>query len=67
MLEFYGEGPGLRHARKHLGWYLDRACAPVTGETRAAVMTSRDPAEVRALMTAALSAGVNGESMKEAA
>ena len=67
MLEFYGEGPGLRHARKHLGWYLDRASAPVTGETRAAVMTSRDPAEVRALMTAALSAGVNGESMKEAA
>ncbi|WP_407808322.1 tRNA-dihydrouridine synthase, partial [Staphylococcus aureus] len=24
MLEFYGREAGLRHARKHLGWYLDR-------------------------------------------
>lgn len=67
MLEFYGEAAGLRHARKHLGWYLDRARAPVSGETRAAVMTSKEPAEVRALMAAALSAGVNEETMKEAA
>lgn len=67
MLEFYGEAAGVRHARKHLGWYLDRARAPVAGETRAAVMTSKDPAEVRALMTAALSAGADDESMKEAA
>ncbi len=67
MLEFYGEAAGLRHARKHLGWYLDRARVPVAGETRAAVMTSKEPAEVRALMAAALSAGVNEETMKEAA
>ncbi|RFC66296.1 tRNA dihydrouridine synthase DusB [Fulvimarina endophytica] len=24
MLSHYGSGAGLRHARKHLGWYLDR-------------------------------------------
>ncbi len=24
MLAFYGEQAGIRHARKHLGWYLDR-------------------------------------------
>lgn len=67
MLEFYGEAPGLRHARKHLGWYLDRAPTPVSSETRAAVMTSKSPADVRTLMTAALSAGADDESMKEAA
>lgn len=67
MLEFYGEAAGLRHARKHLGWYLDRARAPVPGETRAAIMTSKEPAEVRALMAAALSAKGNEEAMKEAA
>ncbi|MCX8997761.1 tRNA dihydrouridine synthase DusB [Rhizobiaceae bacterium BDR2-2] len=67
MLEFYGEAAGVRHARKHLGWYLDRARVAVSGDIRAAVMTSKHPAEVRALMTSALSAVPNDEAMKEAA
>lgn len=28
MLAHYGVGAGLRHARKHLGWYLDQAGVP---------------------------------------
>jgi nifR3 family TIM-barrel protein len=46
MLSLYGVGQGLRHARKHLGWYLDRH-APGTATTlRSAIMTSVDPCEV---------------------
>lgn len=67
MLDFYGETAGIRHARKHLGWYLDRAPAPVSTEIRSAVMTSKTSGEVRALMQAALSAEATGKAMKEAA
>jgi nifR3 family TIM-barrel protein len=43
MLALYGTGQGLRHARKHLGWYLDRH-APHTDRTmRTAIMTGLDP------------------------
>ena len=66
MLAFYGVDAGLRHARKHLGWYLDRARVAVPAEVRAAVLTSKDPREVRGLMLAALSAKPD-EPMKEAA
>ncbi|MBC6407585.1 MAG: tRNA dihydrouridine synthase DusB [Rhodobacteraceae bacterium] len=44
MLGFYGQGLGLRVARKHLGWYADAAgTAP---SLRRALLTSRDPAQV---------------------
>lgn len=49
MLEHYGLEAGLRHARKHVGWYLDRL-SQATGinlsQDRAAVMTATDPASV---------------------
>ena len=52
MLRFYGPDLGLRVARKHLGWYMDRAGtdAPV----RRAVLTARDPALVLRLLPQAL-------------
>jgi nifR3 family TIM-barrel protein len=52
ILGFYGTDPGLRVARKHLGWYLDDAgtCAAL----RRAVLTARDPATVLALLPDAL-------------
>ena len=46
MLDFYGVEAGLRHARKHVGWYLDRFAPGLAADTRAAVMTARDPAFV---------------------
>ena len=46
MLSLYGEQQGLRHARKHLGWYLDRNCPARLPQTRAAIMTSTDPLHV---------------------
>ena len=49
ILSFYGTALGVRVARKHLGWYLDRAAAP-----KAEVMTATDPALVLRLIRAAL-------------
>jgi nifR3 family TIM-barrel protein len=50
MLSLYGVESGLRQARKHLGWYLERH-APETGaEQRKAILTSRDPVEVCRLL-----------------
>jgi len=47
MLSHYGPMPGIRIARKHLGWYLDRAgIGSSPSGLRSAVMTSNDPAEV---------------------
>lgn len=49
MLGFYGVELGLKVARKHLGWYLDRAGAP-----KAEVLTATDPAQVLALIRIAI-------------
>ncbi|APH72556.1 tRNA dihydrouridine synthase DusB [Aquibium oceanicum] len=57
MLSLYGVEPGVRHARKHLGWYLDRHAGDVSAADRRAVMTSTDPKQVTAHLRAALLAG----------
>lgn len=46
MLSFYGVESGLRQARKHLGWYLDRHGAAASAEQRKHILTSFEPAEV---------------------
>ncbi|MGF9561906.1 tRNA dihydrouridine synthase DusB [Neorhizobium sp. JUb45] len=46
MLEFYGREAGLRHARKHLGWYLDCNAPHTDAADKAAMMVERDPAVV---------------------
>lgn len=52
MLGFYGSDLGLRVARKHLGWYMDRVgTGPVL---RRAVLTARDPGAVLRLLPEAL-------------
>lgn len=54
MLMFYGRTLGTRVARKHLGWYMDRAgTAPAL---RQRVLRSFDPDEVHALLPRALTA-----------
>ena len=67
MLELYGVEAGLRHARKHLGWYLDRFAPDLPGERKAAIMTSRQPGEVLSLMTDALAVGAGDHARREAA
>lgn len=46
VLSFYGTHIGLRLARKHLGWYADRAGAPL----RAEMMVSTTPEETLRLI-----------------
>ena len=56
ILDFYGREAGLRHARKHLGWYLDRLAPQVTAEDKAAIFRSVDPGDVLIRMKEALEA-----------
>ncbi|WP_299924650.1 tRNA dihydrouridine synthase DusB [uncultured Pelagimonas sp.] len=53
MLSFYGEALGNRVARKHLGWYMDRAATPRA--LRGRVLTEKDPKQVLVLLRDALS------------
>ncbi|HUH50401.1 MAG TPA: tRNA dihydrouridine synthase DusB [Mycoplana sp.] len=50
MLDFYGPVAGLRHARKHVGWYLERYAPSLERTEKAALMTSTDSAFVAARM-----------------
>jgi len=50
MLSLYGVGSGLRQARKHLGWYLDRHAPSSPPEMRRTVLTATEPAAVIAAL-----------------
>lgn len=67
MLEFYGKEAGLRHARKHLGWYLDRFAPETTTPEKAQIMTSRDTGEVAGLLRSALSENAGEDAARKAA
>ena len=45
MLEEYGPVRGSRHARKHLGWYIDRFRPNTPASLRQSIMTAREPDE----------------------
>ncbi|WP_080577368.1 tRNA dihydrouridine synthase DusB [Sinorhizobium fredii] len=42
MLDFYGSEIGLRHARKHVGWYLERFAPGLPGAQKAEILMSKD-------------------------
>lgn len=67
MLEFYGEAVAVRHARKHLGWYLERFAPSLSAIDKAAIMTSRDPRDVSSRFYDALMAGAAMAQTREAA
>jgi len=67
MLEFYGADIGLRHARKHLGWYLDRFAPQLEPQEKAAIMTSTEPSTVMSRAVAAIAAGSGRQEEKDAA
>jgi len=67
MLDFYGVEAGLRHARKHLGWYIERQPCDIAAEDKAAIMMSRDPADVIRRLTSVLENGASLPARKEAA
>jgi tRNA-dihydrouridine synthase B len=53
VLSHYGTGQGVRIARKHLGWYLDRFAPVLSPSLRAAVLTGTDPSQVLTCIRAA--------------
>ncbi len=67
MLEFYGADVGLRHARKHIGWYLGYFAPHLSPQDKAAIMTSTDPHAVLAGTVAAISAMPGRQEEKDAA
>ena len=56
MLSIYGIQAGLRHARKHLGWYLDAHAPSLPLALRHAVMTSAEPDLTEELLRSAFAA-----------
>ncbi|MBR0555623.1 tRNA dihydrouridine synthase DusB [Ciceribacter sp. L1K23] len=50
MLEHYGEAVGIRHARKHLGWYVERFAPETSAGDKAALMTAKDSGTVVSLL-----------------
>ena len=68
MIEFYGETVGVRHARKHLGWYLDRHAPQTPADVRIAIMTAKDSDDAARRFHDALQAGDDvSASRREAA
>jgi nifR3 family TIM-barrel protein len=66
MLLLYGVESGLRQARKHLGWYLDRHAPGVAAELRSRILTATDPSLVARLLREAF-VGERAEAGKIAA
>ncbi|MDX8524771.1 tRNA dihydrouridine synthase DusB [Mesorhizobium sp. MSK_1335] len=67
MLSLYGIESGLRQARKHLGWYLDRHAPGVRAEQRKRILTSFEPAEVVVELRRAFSEGASTPDLRSAA
>ncbi|WP_192254171.1 tRNA dihydrouridine synthase DusB [Mesorhizobium caraganae] len=67
MLTLYGVESGLRQARKHLGWYLERHAVGVTDDRRKAILTSFEPARVIALLREVFSGEGEAAPLRSAA
>jgi len=67
MLALYGIESGLRQARKHLGWYVDRHASCTTGEQRRAILTSFEPPRVTAALRQVFSSAAEAVNLRSAA
>lgn len=67
MLALYGVESGLRQARKHLGWYLDRHAGGATDDGRKAILTAFEPAPVIALLRDVFSRDPQSLNLRSAA
>jgi tRNA-dihydrouridine synthase B len=65
LLSYYGEGRGVRVARKHLAWSV--AGVPGANAFRVEVNTAFDPARVRAAITRLFADAQDSPSLREAA
>lgn len=67
MLSLYGAESGLRQARKHLGWYVDRNLADIPVELRQQIMTGTSPASVIAALGEVFGGSFGQSQMKDVA
>jgi tRNA-dihydrouridine synthase B len=67
MLSLYGAGSGVRQARKHLGWYLDRHSDGDPADLRRSLLTESDPRAVLKLLKAAIGGGAEQRVARNAA
>ena len=67
MLSHYGVESGLRQARKHLGWYLDRHAPAIQPELRATILRSCEPPVVIGALRTALECASAGVEPRRAA
>jgi nifR3 family TIM-barrel protein len=67
MLAFYGRESGLRQARKHLGWYLDRHGGDRSPLFRSEILRSDDPQQVIRLLRTALGEKDEARGSRQAA
>jgi nifR3 family TIM-barrel protein len=67
MLSLYGVESGLRQARKHLGWYLDRHAPCCAAEKRKAILTATEPAVVIASLRQAFASVAAAPAVRQAA
>lgn len=67
MLVLYGFESGLRQARKHLGWYLDRHARGAPAELRRTILSSSEPKQVIAALRKALTTCWHIEAARSAA
>jgi len=67
MVEHYGEDVGVRHSRKHIGWYLDTLAPNTPTALKTAMMTSRNADQVWTWFSEALDGGIETASELESA
>ncbi|MER9253459.1 tRNA dihydrouridine synthase DusB [Mesorhizobium sp. M0598] len=67
MLALYGVESGVRQARKHLGWYLDRDAGGTSDDRRKAILTSLEPGRVIALLRDMFSTAPEAANLRSAA
>jgi nifR3 family TIM-barrel protein len=67
MLALYGIESGLRQARKHLGWYVERHAPSTPGDLRKEILTSFDPRGVIAALREAFSHEPEAAELRSAA
>ncbi len=67
MLSLYGVESGLRQARKHLGWYLDRHAPRTASDLRATIMRSIEPVAVIAALQRAFETSLPAVDLRSAA
>lgn len=67
MIDHYGEDVGVRHARKHIGWYLETIAPGASNDLKTRMMAARRAEEVLPMFAEALETGSDSQAKMESA